>query len=89
MTDRVVTFVGGPMHNQRELRHDVPASIDKAGIDGQVHRYVFWAGVEEGRQPVARESFHNATYVQEGLSPEDLTEALRSLSSPPFVPREE
>lgn len=89
MTDRVVTFVGGPLHNQRELRHDVPAPIDKAGSDGQVHRYVFWAGMEEARKPVTRESAHNATYVLQGLSAEDLTVALRSLSSPPFVPRNE
>lgn len=85
MSDRVVTFVGGPMHNVRELRHDVPASIDKTGADGQVHRYEFWARVEEGPAPVARESFHNATYVLQGMSAEDLTTALRSLSAPPFV----
>jgi hypothetical protein len=87
--DRVVTFVGGPYHGVREYRHDVPASIDKPGEGGPLHRYEVWTWFNAGRVHASRESTVNATYVLQGLSDAERDVAIRSLSSPPFVMKED
>ncbi|MBD9478503.1 hypothetical protein [Pseudoxanthomonas sp. PXM02] len=87
--DRVVTFVGGPFHDRREYMRDLPSVIEKVGEDGQVHRYERWFGWKEGTKPAAFESLANATYVLRGLSPDDLFAAQRTLSSPPFITKED
>lgn len=83
--DRVVTFVGGPYHDRKEYVREVPPVIEKAGDDGKLYRYERWFGWSEGVKPVAFESVANATYVLQGMTEDDKTAAIRSLSAPAFV----
>lgn len=58
-----MTFRGGPLHNQRDLRHDVQASMI---IPPPMARLRVLGRRGKGQAPVARESFHDSTCVLQG-----------------------